>query len=241
MAKAPATPARTPVTERGGDLLALIAASPTGYLMLTQDEGREIVDGGFAVLLENVAAVGETAAIALTDSGKASVTSDDSAPNAAVENAGGAAVQTAAPAVVTSKGFAIESGVPLPSATARRGRQSGYPFEKLGINDSFHVAKPDDVETLEELLTRLQSSVSGARAKFAVQDGDKTKTVKQKTYKKDDNDKIMKDEQGKRILDTETEVEVPVMLNTRNFTAMIVGDDDPKGEGVRVWRIADEA
>lgn len=50
--------------------------------------------------------------------------------------------------VVTASGFAIESGIPLPSISGR-GRASGvgkYPFDKLEVGQSFFVPASDDMK-----------------------------------------------------------------------------------------------
>lgn len=224
MAKAP-TSTRAAVTERGAALLALIAASTdpsAGVLMLTQDEGAEAVNAGHAIV-DTTNVSGNLAAVSLTDAGKAALATVNGEGTEAVEDG-----------EATGKRFDIDDGVPMPTDTARRGRSGGYPFDKLNVGQSFHVAKTADNT---DPATRLASSVSGARAAFAEPDGDKTKVVNVKTYKRGDDGEFVKVD-GKRVIETETEETRPVMKLTRDFIVKTVGKDDPKGEGARVWRTA---
>lgn len=228
MAKAPTpapTPARTAVTARGIPLLALIAAAEAGVLMLTQDEGAEAVNAGHASVDASIVE-GDTAAVSLTDAGRAAL----AAASEKVEDKTGG--NTAA-----SSTFGIDADIPMPgNNTGRRARSGGYPFEALEVGNSFHVAKPGDA-TLDELLTRISSSVSGARARFSVEIPGETETVKVKTYKKGDDNKFVKDGAGKRVVATETEETRPKTKLTRDFFAAKVDGNDPKGEGVRIWRV----
>ncbi len=107
----------------------------------------------------------------------------------------------------------------------------------MEVDDSFHVACFEG-KTLDETLTTLSSSVSGARTKFAVVDGDKKESVTVKTYKRGEDGKFLKDGDGKRVVESEATEERPVMKIVRDFKAAKVGTDDPKGAGVRIWRTA---
>ena len=217
MAKAPTTTARTPVTATGVALLALLASSG-GSMMLTQAEGQDIIAAGDATV-DTTKTEGDTALVTLTEAGAAKV---------AAEN--GKGDDTAA----SSASFDIDDGVPMPGA-ASRGRSGGYPFDKLAVGQSFHVAKTADNPNPAD---RLASSVSGARAKYAEDTGE-TEEVTVKTYKKGDGGKgFAKDADGKRIVESETKATRPKMKTVRDFTVKTVGADDPRGEGARVWRIA---
>jgi hypothetical protein len=221
-AAAAALTAREAITARGVSLLALIAASTEpseGVLMLTQEEAGEAFAAGY-VTVDNTIVEGNTAAVSLTDAGKAALTSTEATP------AGAAA----------ANGFEIDAAIPLPGAGSRRGRSGGYPFEALEVGQSFHVKPSKEDDTLDALLTRISSSVSGARTRFAEETGE-TETVKVKTYKrKEDGKGFEKDAAGKRIVENEVEETRPKMRVTRDFVAAKVGADDPKGEGVRIWR-----
>lgn len=214
MAKASAVIERAPVMVRGIELLALIAASEVGYLMLTQDEGAEAVNAGDCIVDGSIDMVDGLAAVRLTDAGKAKL-----APPVA-EKSGGK--------------WEIEDDVPMPK-TVRRAREDAYPFAQLEIGQSFHVpATPGDPNP--EI--RLSSSVSSARIKFSEPTGE-METVVVKTYQRGPDGKgWVKDENGKRIVVSETEETRPVTKITKDFKVVRVGKDDRKGEGARVYRTA---
>ena len=204
---------RQPITARGAELMAMIDNAGDAGLMLTQDEGLDLVNSGYAVVDTSVTD-GNTAKVTLTEAGKAAL---------------GASGNSA-----TS--YEIEDNVPIPTTSVRRGRTGGYPFEQLEINQSFHVAAKEG-ETPADVAARLQSSVSGARTRFSEETGE-TEKVKQKVYKKNADGSFAKNEEGKRIVESETEVERPKTRLTRDFTVKAVDANDPKGPGARVWRVA---
>lgn len=197
-----------------------IAASETGFAMLTQAEGADVVGAGLATVdTSNVE--GDKAAVSLTDEGR----------KVAAENGAGAAE-----AAKSNGGFEIDDAVAMPTSTARRSREGGYPFDKLEVGQSFHVAKtaenPDPV-------TRLQSSVSGARAKYSVEVQGETETVTVKEYQRGEGGKgYAKGADGKRIVVSSKEETRPKTKVTRDFTVKAVDASDPRGEGARVWRTA---
>lgn len=204
---------RQPIEARGADLMAMIENAGDEGLMLTQEEGMDLVNNGYAVVDTSVTD-GNTAKVTLTEAGRSAL------------NASGN----------SSTSYEIEDDIAIPTNTARRGRQGGYPFENLNVGQSFHVAAKDG-EDPAKVAARLQSSVSGARARFAEETGE-TETATRKVYAKDDNGEFLKDENGKRVVESEEDYERPVKRNTRDFTVKPVGADDPKGPGARVWRTA---
>lgn len=204
---------RQPVTARGAELMALIANAGDAGLMLTQDEGLDLVNAGYATVDTSVTE-GNTAKVTLTDAGQA-----------ALQASGNSATS-----------YEIEDNVPIPQTSARRGRTGGYPFEQLGVNQCFHVAAKEGEEPAD-VAARLQSSVSGARARFAEETGEQ-ETVTRKVYKKNADGSFAKDENGKRIVESTENVTRPKTRVTRDFTVKAVGSDDPKGAGARVWRTA---
>lgn len=208
MAKAPT---RAPVTQRGTELLALIAGAPNGALMLTQEEGLDAVNSGYAVV-DTSKVEGNLASVSLTDAGRA-----------ALSGSGGSATK-----------FAIRNDIPMPeTVSARRGRQSSYPFDMLDVNGSFHV--PLGSGNIDKLTAKLNSSISGARARFTTETGE-TKAVTVREYQRNDDGSFAKDAEGKRIVIGEREEQRPVKAIGRDFKLAAVGADDPDGEGVRIWR-----
>lgn len=214
MAKAPVV-TRVAVTARGVELLALIAASETGFLMLTQDEGAEAVSAGHAMVDTSVVAEGDTAAVRLTEAGAALLNPVAEAPKA-------------------SNGFEIDADVAMPTVT-RRPRESAYPFDKLEVGQSFHVAP---TEEFPDPVSRLQSSVSGARLKWSVPTGEK-ETVTVKEYQRvGDTKAYAKGPDGKRIIAAERSEERDVLKPTRDFKVVAVDASDKRGAGARVFRTA---
>lgn len=202
---------RIAITARGADLMAMIAAGGAAGLMLTQAEGLDLVNSGFAIVdptvIEN-----DTAKVTLTETGQASL-----------DGSGDVATK-----------FEIEDNVAMPTSTQRRGRTGGYPFENLNVGQSFHVPAKAG-EDAASVAARLQSSVSGARSRFATDSGE-TETTTVKVYAKGEDGKFLKDEAGKRVIESATETPRPKLTTTRDFKVRAVDSTDPKGAGARVWR-----
>ncbi len=223
MAK-PSTPQRAAVTERGVALLALIAAADAGYLMLTQAEGADIVNAGQATVDGSITE-GDTAAVRLTDAGRAALSG---------EQGGGTDTNAAA----GPSSFQIDDAVPLP-AHSTRGRSGGYPFDQLQVGQSFHVPLGKDDKEPADVATRLQSSVSGARARYAEVIPGQFDTVTVKTYQRTPDGKgYAKDAAGKRIVTSSKDEQRAKTKTVRDFTVKAVDASDPRGVGARVWRTA---
>jgi hypothetical protein len=203
---------RQPVTARGADLMAMIDAAGDGGLMLTQEEGLDLINSGYASVDTSVTD-GNTAKVTLTDAGRAALASSGN----------------------SATSFEIEDNIPIPTSTARRGRTGGYPFENLNEGQSFHVPVKEGEEPAD-VAARLQSSVSGARARFSEETGE-SETVQRKVYQKDAAGEFVKVD-GKRVVESTEDVTRPKTRLTRDFTVKPVGADDPKGPGARVWRVA---
>jgi hypothetical protein len=200
---------RQPVTARGSELLALIAGAGAAGLMLTQEEGMDAVNAGHATV-DTTVTEGNTAKVTLTDAGRDALTS----------TGGGSATK-----------FEIKDGFVAPEAGARRGRQSAYPFDMLEVGQYFDVA-PANGETNEKVISRLQSSVSGARARYAEETGE-TRNVKVRDYQQNADGSFAKDAEGKRIVTAERTESRPVKVATRDFKVI----PNPDGPGARVGRI----
>ncbi len=205
--------AREPVAARGADLLAMIDSAGDDGLMLTQDEGLDAVNSGYAVVDTSVTE-GNTAKVTLTDAGRAALSASGN----------------------SSTNYEIEDDVPMPTNTVRRGRQGGYPFENLNVGQSFHVAVKNG-ESAAQVAARLQSSVSGARSRFAEKTGD-METVTVKEFQRNEDGSFVKGEDGKRVVATTRQEQREKTRATRDFSVKPVTADDPKGAGARVWRTA---
>lgn len=214
---------RQPVNERGLALLGLIAAASEGYLMLTQEEGLDAVNAGHATVDTSIVD-GNTAAVRLTDAGRAALSAGEGNGNAGATSG--------------ASSYAIDDGVALPAAGRSRGRSGGYPFEALAVGQSFHVGLGKDDADAAAVATRLQSSVSGARSKYSVEVPGETVSVTVKEYAKGPDGKFAKDADGKRIVTASKTETRPKMRITRDFTVKAVDASDPRGPGARVWRTA---
>lgn len=197
-----------------------IHAAPAGFIMMTQDEGKPLVEAGLATV-DTANVDGNKAAVSLTDAGKAA------AAEHAPKDGEGDSTDAAS--------FEIEDGIAIPANSTRKGREGGYPFDKLEVGQSFHVAKtaanPDPA-------SRLASSASGARAKWAEKTGEQ-ETVNVNVYKRgEDGKSYVKDDDGKRVVERTESLTRDKMKLTRDFVVKSVDASDPKGEGARVWRIA---
>lgn len=207
------TAAREPITARGADLLAMIAAAGDAGLMLTQEEGLDAVNSGYATV-DTSRVEGNLAPVTLTEAGTAALGASGN----------------------TTTSYEIEDDVPMPTNTVRRGRQGGYPFENLNVGQSFHVAAKAG-ETPAQVAARLQSSVSGARARFAEKTGE-TETVTVKEFQRDEAGNFVKGEDGKRVVASTRQESRDKTKLTRDFSVKPVDTTDPKGAGARVWRTA---
>ena len=199
----------TPVTARGAALLALIAGNGDKGLMLTQEEGLDAINAGYATVDTSVTGPDKTAKVTLTDAGRAALSG--------TANASATKIQ-------------VDTDVTMPEVKARRGRVSSYPFDLLDVGHSFHVAGDP-----EKIASKLQSSAASVRAKYAA-DSDEMRTVKVREYHKDEAGNHILDEAGNKTLKSETEVQRPKRIATRDFRVMPVDASDPKGVGARVWR-----
>jgi hypothetical protein len=214
-----------PVLARGFALLKLISEAPEKYLLLTELEGREIVDNGFASLDRSIQA-GGASAVRLTDKGVATVN---------------AQTATRAARSTTTVSANVRSDIPAPGKRKGGKKGSKYPFDTIEVGSSFHI--PATLENTDPLYS-VASSLTFARAKFSVPVIDETtgvpvlETVNVKTYEKDDAGKIVKDAEGHRVVASEASVTRPKMKLTKDFTAAAVDASDPDGVGARVWRIA---
>lgn len=200
-------------------------------LYLTQAQGMLLVTAGMASV-DTANLQGDAAFVTLTEAGVAALNaSNTSETNAAA----------ATPAVAVQSSFTVRSDILPPSTIKRRGPNGGskYPLDTMNLGESFHVAKtaatPDPSGTMA-------SSIANSRVKFAVKvnnpDGTPkmiTKTVH--TYKKGEDGKLAKGEDGKRIVESESQVTVQDTTLGRDWVVATVDASDPEGAGARVWRV----
>lgn len=197
--------------------LAAAAAVSPGYLMLTQEEGAEVVNAGFAELVVPNVIDGDKAAVRLTEAGQ----------KAAAELNG-----TAPAAASPSRSFVIDDNVPVPSVNRAGRNKTIYPFDDLAVGQSFHVAATPDNDNPAKSLA---STVSSATARYAEETGE-TETVTVSVYQTDAEGKRVKGADGHWIKTGEKTETRPKMKNTRVFVVRAVDATDPRGAGARVFR-----
>jgi len=170
-------------------IVAAMAVEATPFLMTTPAQHAGLLKDGL-VEINGEMKDGDKVATRATEKGIAALNEQNNASNASAQT------------------FEIDTDVPMPST--RGGRSSvAYPFEKLEVNQSFHIPatteKPNPAKSIA-------STVSAASKSFA------TDTGKTKTTPKGNT--------------------VPVLEFTRKFSVKAVDASDPKGAGARVWRTA---
>lgn len=148
-----------------GAIAAAMLAEP-GYHLATPAEAKELIEGGFAE--QNPAiADGDKLATRLTEAGSA---------EHAKANGGTGTGTDSAPA---ASSFAIEDNIALPSARGGKGG-SVYPFEQLGVNQSFFVPatteRPNPAKSLASTVSSATKRYEGAEParKFTVRSVDET-------------------------------------------------------------------
>jgi len=182
--------------------LAAIVEAGEGGTYGTEADLRPLSDAGFVeVNPDNTNEAGEFA-VRATAAGIAKV------------------AETAAPAPVASKSNFAVADVPADIMTAanekRRATRGGgekYPFDALEVGKGFFV---EATAKMPEPAKSLASTVSSATSRYA-EETEETKMVNVKTYQKDEDGKRVKDAEGHFVVESEEEVEKPVMANTRVF------------------------
>lgn len=105
---------------------------------------------------------------------------------------------------------------------------------------SFHVA-PKEGEAVEDLLKRMSSNTSAANRRYRDYVTDESGQVvmeqyEKRTFTRDAEGGYVLDSEGKRTSTTETKTR-PKTTPTRKFIAQEAQPNDPKGVGVRVFRV----
>lgn len=209
-------------------LINAMAASSTGGLMLTAEEGKELVAAGYATV--DINTVDDNKAfVSLTPAGEALVKEGET------PNQKRAPLPTVNPA--SKAKIELTSDIPIPTKT-RRPKKGGsiYPLETMEVGQSFHVPT---TEENPDPLARITSSIANSKRKFSVPvEPAETETVKVRTYKRDAAGKLVKGEDGKLVVESTVEETRPVTKLTRDWIAAAVDASDPMGEGARIWRVA---
>ncbi len=144
--------------------------------------------------------------------------------------------ETQASKAVTSESkkmtIEIETGIAIP--TVKRGRQgSSYPFADLPVGGSFHIPKTAENQAPEKSIA---STVTVQNAKYSVGTGE-MEEAEVSVFATDEAGKRIKGEDGKFIKSGTKTVTREKTKQERQFVVRVVGEDDPKGPGARVFRV----
>lgn len=207
----------------GAALLSAIAAGAVDRV--TEAQAASLDPAHYEVNTADV--VDGAAAVRLTEAGQAAAQASQGEQPAA-EAASSSAIE-------------IDDDVAMPDNINRRSpRETLYPFDKLQVGQSFHVAKTDDNP---EPHIRLSSSVSGAHTRFSpvlkdAQGNPVMENYEIPTYQRGDDGKYVKDDEGKRITTgKETRTREKRGDPERVFKIVQVDASDKRGEGARVFRV----
>jgi hypothetical protein len=176
-----------------GTIIAAMAVEATPYSMQTTKAVEGLLKDN---LVEQNADIrdGDKIATRATEAGIAAYNTQKDAENASSDGA---------------SAFEIDDGVPMPTARGGGRTSTQYPFDRLEVGQSFHIAATTDKPNPAKSIA---STVSAATKKFATPTGETKKSAK-------GND-------------------IPVLNYTRKFSVKAVDANDPKGAGARVWRTA---
>lgn len=212
-------------------LFKVVEASRSGGVAyLSQEEGEGLLAAGFITVNANQPDPNNASKVAAYPTAEGAKFYD--------ENGGNESAQPEANTSTGKTAFEIDDDVPL--AEKRRGslgqkRESIYPFDKLGVGQSFHVPVTADMPKPNRTLG---SAVSNATKSYAVEDLDANGNKQYETVNvpvKGADGKIVKNPDGTDQTKPEQRVK---MKNTRVFTVRAVDANDPRGEGARVYRTA---
>lgn len=213
----------TVILSAASSALLFALASAAVSRVTNDDTSKELLTNGF-IAVDTDDVVDGAATAVLTEAGEAYVKDNKPAEAAAPKTKIG-----------------IDTNIPMPEFTRRSPGESTYPFDKLEVGHSFHVPK---TAANPDPLTRLSSSISGARLRYSpvLTDAEGKpimETVEKTIYQTDEAGEYVKDAEGKRVKTGTEQVEREKRGDpTRDFKAKVVDASDPAGEGVRCWRIA---
>lgn len=172
------------------------ATEGNNHVMITQEEGVPLLNHVPALIIVNTDIVeGDKAAARATAEGIAMIKGEK-------------------PAAMTAEasGFEILKGVELPASRRgqglRGGRTNKYPFDKMGVGDSFFVPASEE---MPNPLKTLGSTVSSANMRYAIETGETKEAVR---TKRGADRKAMIGADGKKVKETVT---LPVYKFERKF------------------------
>lgn len=140
-------------------------------------------------------------------------------------NGGGAGVEASNGRKRQSTGFTrpenieIDDAVPVPTATRSARTEPAYPFDKLNVGQSFHIAATEKCPVPAKSVA---SSVTTAIRKYAT------------PIKNEDGSNVIEEVAVRGKADKQPRI---VMKVERKFIIRTVGKDDARGPGCRVFRV----
>lgn len=129
--------------------------------------------------------------------------------------------------------FEIDDGIEIGARHRNVTRTPKYPFDKLAVGQSFHVAQTAD---MPKPASTLAGAVTNANKKWSSEHPTETEVVTVSTFETDENGKRVRAPEDGYIKTGEHQVVRPVRVPQRHFTIRSVGADDVRGVGARVFR-----
>ena len=224
------------ISANGQATLAAMAATGTAYL--TRETGEELLNLSLINIDVNSTDPSDTSAFlcTLTQAGRTTLLAGV-APVVPV-----ASLAPVAPV----GGIEIESNIALPTIK-RGGSGSGsgsgrgpsvekFPFSQLEVGQSFHISPGDDLGKTSRIVSTHTSKANRA-SDVPVQPPQLTLATKKRAKKDADGNNVVNAD-GVKIFETYN-VEEQAMVQTKFFVTRKVPATDPKGVGIRVFRVSE--
>lgn len=222
-------------------LQALFAAGQAAFYM-SADEGQELHANGFITVDANATDPSNPLKflVKITEAGVNALTQSAQPTFPTVPGVPSVPTTVTAPTLAPTSKYEIESDIAIP-AIVRAGnagnlkpRTSSYPFDLLQVNQSFHVAATaEDAEPHKKMASNV--SAANKRSEVPAVPAEMV-TTKHKRKVKDAQGNPIKGADGKDVYESYETTE-PKMVATKKFVARQVNASDPKGAGVRVFRV----
>ena len=131
----------------------------------------------------------------------------------------------------------IDSDIPVPKmkrVAPKTKKKPRYPFDELEIGQSFHLPATEDQPEPWKNVARFLTAAN-TKSKLPVEPHEMVKVTKKRIVL-DENGEKMK-EKGKLVYE-KYQIEELKTAQTKKFICRRVGQDDPAGEGARVFRVS---
>jgi hypothetical protein len=135
--------------------------------------------------------------------------------------------------VSENNGFEIDDDVTIGARQRNLTRPAKYPFDRLEVGQSFHVAATSE---MPKPASTLAGAVTNANKNYSYDHESETEVVIRSIFETDSEGKRIRSPDGRFNKIGEHEVVMPVRVPIRHFTIRSVGEDDKRGPGARVFR-----